>query len=123
MNESEIATFTCTAAGSGDLIIEWICSNSGVSSREEGSGGYVTSILEIPGATNLSVTCVMNQSLTSISFEESNGAVEARLPPPTESLRRTAQLTVIPTPVTTTGTTPPETTQGLSIANSGGEKE
>ena len=114
MNENEIATvtFNCTATGSGDLIIEWICSDDSnycSSSREERSGGYVTSTLEISGATNLSVTCAVNQSLTSLLSEESND-IEVR-PPPIIALRRTAKLIVIPAPITATQleTTPPET--------------
>ena len=115
MNENEIATvtFNCTATGSGYLIIEWICSDDAnyfSSSREERSDGYVTSILKISGASNLSVTCAVNQSLTSLLSEESND-IEVR-PPPIITLQRTAQLTVIPAPITATQleTTPPETT-------------
>ena len=129
MNENEIAmvTFSCTATGSGDLIIEWICSDDAnycSSSREKKSGGYVTSILEISDATNLNVTCAVNQSLTSLFSEESND-IEVR-PPPVIALQRTAQLIVIPAPLTATqpDTTPQETTgsegereRNLSVLN------
>ena len=114
VNENEIATFNCTAAGSGDLTIEWICSDCDCDSpsNEKSDQLFVTSTLEIPGATNLTVTCVVNQRLPSLSSGESND-VEVRLPP-TEALRRTAQLIIIPAPTTTTTTepetTPPETT-------------
>lgn len=102
VNEREVATFNCTATGSGNLTIEWICSgDSNCEGSSERSGGYVTSILEIPGATNLTVTCVVNQNLISLSSGGSD--VEVRLPPdfvPAEVLQRTAQLTVIPAPTT-----------------------
>ena len=105
MNEGEIATFTCAAAGSGDLTIQWICSdgsNCGTYYTDDSNDGYVTSTLEIPGAANLTVTCIVNQSLPSLLSGESND-VEVR-PPPTEALRRTAQLIVIHAPTTTTTT-------------------
>ena len=123
VNESENATFTCTAAAdSGDLIVEWICSdgsNCGSSSKEERSDGYVTSILEIPGETNLNVTCVVNQNLTSLLSEESNVEVQ---PPPTESLQRTAKLIVIPAPTTTTTQSEnPPSSQDPGVSPSNGE--
>ena len=117
VNENETATFNCTATGSGDLTIEWICSddfNCARSGTDDSNDGYVTSTFEITGATNLTVTCIVNQSLISLLFGESN--VEIRLPPPTEALQRTAQLIVIPAP-----TTQPETNTG--VHTSGGENK
>ena len=96
---NEVATFTCSATtrGSGNLTIEWICSdgsNCG-SPIHEKRHGYVTSTLQIIGATNLSVTCTVNQSLASFLSRESG--IETRLPL-TEIIlsSRTAQLIVIP---------------------------
>ena len=105
VNEGENATFTCAAAGSGDLTIEWICSdgsNCGTSSTDDSNDGYITSTFVISGATNnLIVTCVVNVSLLGLSSGESND-VEIRPPPvPAEALRRMAQLIVIPAPITT----------------------
>ena len=95
VNQGEPATFTCTAAGSGDLTIQWNCSdgsNCGQSSQSEDSGGgTVTSTLVITGAsTNLNVTCVVNQNLTSLLSGESG--IETRLPSTETSI--TAQLVV-----------------------------
>ena len=115
VNENETATFNCTATSSGNLTIEWICSdgsNCGRSSTDDSKDGYVTSTFEIIGTTNLTVTCIVNHSLTNfnLSFGESDG-VEVR-PPPTETLQRTAQLIVIPAP-----TTQPETNTGENKIN------
>ena len=115
VNQGEPATFTCAAAGSGDLTIQWNCSagsNCGQSSQLDREDGNVTSILVITGAsTNLNVTCVVSQSLASFLPRESG--IEARLPPPTEALRTTAncKLLVIPAPTTAVTTAPqPENT-------------
>ena len=94
---NEVANFTCSATtrGSGDLTIEWICSdgsNCG-SPIHEKRRGYVTSTLQIIGATSLNVTCIVNQNLASFLSRESG--VETQLPL-TETLSRTAQLIVIP---------------------------
>ena len=118
VNQGEPATFTCTAAGSGDLTIQWNCSdgsNCGQSSQSEDSGGgTVTSTLVITGAsTNLNVTCVVNQSLA--SFLSGESGIEARLPLPTEVLTANCKLIVIPAP--TTATPQPESTPIGEIAN------
>ena len=112
VNASESANFTCTAAGSGDLNIKWICSdgsNCGIPITDDSNDGNVTSTFVIDDATsNLTVTCVVNQSLTSLSSGGSN--VEVRLPPdfvPTKVLERIAQLIVIPAPTTTQPDDPP----------------
>ena len=70
---NEVANFTCSATtrGSGDLTIEWICSdgsNCG-SPIHEKRRGYVTSTLQIIGATSLNVTCIVNQNLASFCLE------------------------------------------------------
>ena len=102
VNQGEPATFTCTAAGSGDLTIQWNCSdgsNCGSPIHEERRDGYVNSTYEIIGGiANLNVTCAVNQSLA--SFLSGESGVEQRLPSPIEAVR-TAQLTVI------LATTPP----------------
>ena len=119
VNENESATFNCNATGSGDLTIEWNCSDSsncGMSNTDS-NDGYVTSTFVIDDATNnLTITCVVTQNLTSLFSGESND-VEIRPPPvPAEALQRMAQLIVIPAPTTTIYTpaepenTLPETT-------------
>ena len=104
---NEVATFTCSATtrGSGNLTIEWICSDGSNCGSpiidyitygpiHEKRHGYVTSTLQIIGATSLNVTCIVNQSLASFSSRESG--IETRLPGLTEMLSRTTQLIVIP---------------------------
>ena len=98
VNEGEIVTFTCAANGSGDLTIEWICSDSancGSPSTDDTDDGYIlTSTLEIIGVNNLTISCVVNQSLTI-----NEPGVEKRLPY-TRIVQKAAQLTVIPTIIT-----------------------
>ena len=124
VNESESATFNCNATGSGDLTIEWICSdgsNCGMSNTDS-NDGYVTSTFVIDDATdNLTITCVVTQSLTNLFSGESND-VEVRPPPnfvPTKVLQ--AQLIVIPAP-TTTAAAKPETTP-IETTGSEGKKD
>ena len=103
MDQFESATFNCTATGSGDLIIEWTCSdgsNCDNISTSSNNNRSVTSTLVITGATSdLTVTCNVTRDLPSLTSGES-ASVEVRLP--IESIQRTAQL--IFTPVTTTET-------------------
>ena len=99
VNERDPATFTCSATGSGELIIEWICSGStdcdGIIS-DDSTGGYVTSTYQITRASaSLTITCVVNQSLASFKSVESD--IEIRLPQPLTT-RRKAELTVIQAP-------------------------
>ena len=101
MDQYESATFTCTATSSGDLIIEWTCSDGSncdniMSSTNNGS---VTSTLVITGATsNLTVTCNVMQDVgqTNLTSGES-ASVEVRLP---IEVQRTAQLIFMPVPTT-----------------------
>ena len=103
VNEDEIVTFTCAANISGDLMItiDWICSDSGncgSPSTDETDDGYIlTSTLKIIGVNNLTISCVVNQSLT-ISIPDEPG-VEKRLPR-TRIVQKAAQLTIIPTIIT-----------------------
>ena len=95
MDRYESATFNCTATSSGDLIINWNCSDRSncdiMSSTSSSNSGSVTSTLVITGATsNLNVTCNVMQDLTSLTSGES-ASVEVRLPP-IERVQRTAQL-------------------------------
>ena len=93
MDQYDIATFSCTATGSGDLIINWNCSdgsNCDMSSISSSKNGSVTSTLVITDAiSNLAVTCNVMQDLTSLTSGES-ASVEVRLPP-IERVQRTAQ--------------------------------
>ena len=102
------ATFNCTATGSGDLIINWNCSdgsNCGMSSTNSSNNGLVTSTLVITHATsNLTITCDVVQNLTSLSSGEST-SIEVRLPwnfVRINTVQSTAQLIVIPVPTTVT---------------------
>ena len=129
VNEGETATYICTATGVGDLTIEWdvhgelynseTCSESPTcdSINSESNDGYVTSTLEITGETDLDISCVVVQMLTTSSSDEPG--VEMRL---YGRLERAAQLMVIPT-VTTAAATPPETTQGPDVGPTDGKKD
>ena len=112
VNERDPATFTCSANGSGELTIEWICSdgtNCGSSTNDEGADGRMTSTYKITSASaSLNVTCVVNQSLASFMSEEAD--IEIRLPR-TEPLTRTAKLTVILAPTIAITTTLPDSQQ------------
>ena len=122
MNESDVATFDCTAIGTGDLNITWDVDGGSINSNTS-SNGYVTSTLKITGATiNLTVTCIVTQTLTSSIITEEPG-VEVRLPR-VRMLHRVAQLTVIPA-ITTTGITAmqPVSTQSLDPPSSGSESD
>ena len=113
MDQYESATFNCTATGSGDLIMEWTCSdidgsncdNIIMSNISSSNSGSVTSTLVITRATsNLTVTCNMIQNLTNLTSRES-ASVEVQLPPNFVSITRelrTAQLIFMPVPTTTT---------------------
>ena len=122
MDQFESATFNCTATGSGDLIIEWTCSNCDniiMSNTSSSNSGSITSTLVITGATsNLTITCNVTRNLTSLTSGESAG-VEVRLPP-IERVQRTAQLifTPVPTTVTATSSDPPTSTD---VSPSAGE--
>ena len=113
VNESDPATFTCSATGSGELTIEWMCSdgtNCGSSANDEGANGHMTSTYHISSASaSLNVTCVVNQSLASFMSEESD--IETLLPPTEEPLMRRAELTVIPAPTSAATTTQPDSQQ------------
>ena len=132
VNESETATFNCTATGVGDLTIEWnvggelynceTCSESPHcdSINSESNDGYVTSTLEITGETDLDIRCVLNQDIIISSGEP---GVETRWPPPRTVQGEAARITVIPA-VTTTATTQPMTTQGPGVdPNAESEKD
>ena len=96
VNESEIATFTCTVTGGDNFNIEWdvggvlygnkTCMESpkceSIDNSESNDGG-LTSTLIVTGMTSLDITCVINQTLT-VPSEESG--VEIRLPH-TQSIR------------------------------------
>ena len=123
VDQYESATFNCTATGSGDLIINWNCSdgsNCGMSSTNSSNNGSVTSILVITHATsNLTVTCNVMQNLASLTSGES-ASVEVQQPSdfvPIKRVQRTAQLIFIPV-TTTTEITPSDTTE----RGPGGEK-
>ena len=113
MDQYESATFNCTATGSGDLIIEWNCSDgsscdmSSTNSRDDKS---VTSTLVVTGATsNLTVTCNVTQNLTNLTSGES-ASIEVRQPSDFVSIKRvqrTAQLIFMPVPTTAPSTDPP----------------
>ena len=118
MNQFESAIFNCTATGSGDLIIEWTCSdingsncdNIIMSSNSSSNIGSVTSTLVITGATSdLTVTCNVTRDLTSLTSGES-ASVEVWLP--IERVQRTAQLIFMPVPTTVTASSsdPPTST-------------
>ena len=114
INKDEIVTFTCIANSSVmDLTIEWICSDSsncGSPITDETDDEYIlTSTLEIIGVNNLTISCVVNQSLTS-SLPGEPG-VEKR-PPCTRIVQKAAQLTVIPTIITKAASTSSTTTTG-----------
>ena len=104
---SYAAIFICSATGSGELTIEWICSDGtdcGSIINDDSADGYVTSTYQITRASaSLNVTCVVNQSLASFMSEEFD--IETQLPH-TEPLTRTAELTVIPAPTIATTTQP-----------------
>ena len=113
VNEGEVATFSCTATGRGDLTIEWVvgevrynmdnCSPSEICNRINiaNTGGSVTGILEITASlvtNSVMIACIMKQNLSSSasSFGQPIVGVEVR-PPPIRTLRSVAaQLTVIP---------------------------
>ena len=132
VNESESATFDCTATDVGDLTIEWdvggvlynneTCSDTCGSINTVNNNRHVTSTLAITGETDLDISCVVIQrSMTSSSNEP---GVEMRL---YGRLERAAQLMVIPT-VTTAATTQPETTQptntqGPDVGRTDGKKD
>ena len=103
VNDSENATFNCTATGSGDLNINWVCSDSsdscGTSTTVGNNGGYIASSIEVvyTGAMNSTITCVVSQNLTMFLSDESD--VEVRLPH-TRIIHKAAQLTVIPMIIT-----------------------
>ena len=109
---SDAAIFNCSATGSGELTIEWICSDGtdcGSIIDDDSADGYVTSTYQITNASaSLNITCVVNQSLASFMSEESD--IYTRLPH-TELLRRTAKLTVIPAPTIAITTTLPDSQQ------------
>ena len=122
--ETATFIFNCTATGSGDLMIEWTCSddsNCGVSSANIGNSsklnnGSVTSTLVITGVTiNLTVTCAVIQNLTCLSSGES-ADVEVRLPS-IEKVLSTAQLIFIPVPTTHTVTQSETTLPGSEGEN------
>lgn len=94
VNESEIATFTCTATGADNFTIEWdiggvlynneTCMSPKCESiNSEENDRVLTSTLIVTGMTSLDIICVINQTLM-VSSEESG--VEIRLPP-TQSIR------------------------------------
>ena len=120
---SDTAIFNCSATGSGELTIEWICSDGtdcGSVIDDNSTDGRITSTYQITSASaSLNVTCVVNQSLASFMSEESN--IEIRLPR-TKPLMRTAELTVIPAP-TTAATTQPGTEDSASDDSSSGEQK
>ena len=125
LDQFESATFNCTATGSGDLIIEWTCSDGSncdniiMSNLSSSNNGSVTSTLVITGATsNLTVTCNVMRDLTSLQLTSGESAsVEVRLP--IERVQRTVQLifTPVPTTVTATLSDPPTT----DVSSSAGE--
>ena len=111
MDQYESATFICTATGSGDLIINWNCSDGpNCDSTNSSNNGSVTSTLVITGATsNLTVTCNVTQNLTNLTSGES-ADVEVRQPldfVPIERVQRTAQLIFMPVPTAAPSSDPP----------------
>ena len=129
MDQFDSATFTCIATGSGDLIIEWTCSdgsNCDMSNTISSNNGSVTRTLVIIGATsNLTVTCNVMQNLINLTSGES-ASVEVRRPldfVPIEREQRTAQLifTPLPTTVTTMLSDPPTDVSPTDVSPSPGE--
>lgn len=110
MKKNEVATFSCSATGTGDLSIEWDvggvlydhvrCFESpnceSITDNEINQHRFLTSVLRITGVNSLEISCIVNQNLT-ISSQVISG-VEIRQPPSTymRTIQETAQLTVIP---------------------------
>ena len=132
VNEGEVATFSCTVTGRGDLTVEWDvgevrynmdnCSASENCNRiniTDNTDGSLTSTLEITASliTN-TVTCVIT-----ILFGQSVVGVESR-PPPIRTLRsEPAQLTVIAAPATTHEPITSSDDQSKTDPSEGGKKE
>ena len=117
VNENEVATFSCTATGSGDLTVEWdvgdkrynmdnctpLENGCNITNITDNTGDSVTSTLKITAMVNNSVTCVVKQDLSSstISFGQPVVGVESRTPPIRMLSSQPAQLTVNEAPTTT----------------------
>ena len=123
VNESEVATFSCTATGRGGLTIEWdvggqqynmdncppLDNGCNITNITDNTGDSVTSTLEITAMMTNSVTCVVKQDLSSstISFGPPVVGVESRPPPIRMLWSQPAQLTVNAAPTTAPPTSQP----------------